>query len=49
MVDAASTGAGATSGLIDAEGRVARLWRKVPGRKVPGHAAKMLRSAAALG
>jgi peroxiredoxin Q/BCP len=32
--------------LIDAEGKVARIWRKV---KVPGHAAEVLKAAQALG
>jgi peroxiredoxin Q/BCP len=32
--------------LIDAEGRVARIWRKV---KVPGHAGEVLKAAKALG
>lgn len=32
--------------LIDARGRVARLWRKV---KVPGHAAEVMQAAAGLG
>ena len=32
--------------LVDADGRVARLWRKV---KVPGHAAEVMQAAVALG
>jgi peroxiredoxin Q/BCP len=34
-----------TTMLIDAEGRIARIWRKV---KVPGHAAEVLEAARAL-
>ena len=31
--------------LVDKEGRIARIWRKV---KVPGHAAEVMKAAAAL-
>jgi peroxiredoxin Q/BCP len=31
--------------LVDREGRIARIWRKV---KVPGHAAEVMKAASAL-